>query len=395
MKYDAGAAADVTKTDAPYFCNNILHSLFSDCTVSANGLKVSNANGNYAHKSFIETEFSHNKDAKATWLACQGYSYEENPGAFPAAEVNRRKSLVRQSAECTFYGKVAVDFFTCDRHLLSGVTLRISFRRSIDDFITISDDAAKSYKVKIIEANLYMRKMTLNDDVISAIENTSSPASYPYLETITKTFLASTGLEIWKQEDVFSREPIPRLAICFNTNEAFLGSKQLNPFHVRKFNLEQICINRNGFPVADSPMNTTDENRLYFNTMSDLAYIDNGHGIKLSEYPSHFIMVFDLTSTRKASHDFIHPELTNCSISIERKFSAALPSNIEFFIIGEKASTIFYRFGSEYFEKSYSDKLMDEDKINSLIQACNFQKYKFCGVFAADNFLLKLSQNRL
>ena len=63
LKYDAGAAADVTKTD-------VLHSLFSDCTVSANGLKVSNANGNYAQKNFSETEFSHNKDATATcWHA--------------------------------------------------------------------------------------------------------------------------------------------------------------------------------------------------------------------------------------------------------------------------------------------------------------------------------------
>ena len=75
--------------------------------------------------------------------------------------------------------------------------------------------------------------------------------------------------------------------------------------------------------------------------MSDLAYIDNGYGIKLSEYPNHFIMMFDLTSTQQASHDFIHPELTNCSISIELKFSVALTSNIEIFIIGEKASTIF------------------------------------------------------
>ena len=327
MKYDAGAAAEVTKTDAPYFCKNVLHSLYSDCTVSSNGLKISYANGNYAQKSFIETEFSHNKDAKATWLACQGYSYEENPGAILAAEVNRRKSLVRQSAECTFYGKVAVDFFTCDRHLLTGVTLRISFRRSIVDFVTISDDAEKSYKVKIMEANLYVRKMTLNDDVVSAIEKTllSSPESYPYLETITKTFLASTGLQSWKQEDVFSREPIRRLAKSLNTKKALLGSKQLNPFHFRKFNLERIFNYWNGLPAADSPINTTDDKRLYFNTMSDLAYIDNGHGIKLSEYPNHFIMVFDLTSTQQASHDFIHPELTNCSISIELKFSVALP----------------------------------------------------------------------
>ena len=75
--------------------------------------------------------------------------------------------------------------------------------------------------------------------------------------------------------------------------------------------------------------------------MSDLAYIDNGHGISLSEYPNHYIMVFDLTSTQQASRDFIHPELTNCSISTELKFSAALPSNIEIFIIVEKASKIF------------------------------------------------------
>ena len=102
LRYNAGAATDVTKTDAPYFCNNVLHSFFSDSTVSANGLKTSNANGNYAHKSFIETEFSHNKEAKNTWLAYQGYSYEDNPGALSTGEVNRRKALVRQSAECTF-----------------------------------------------------------------------------------------------------------------------------------------------------------------------------------------------------------------------------------------------------------------------------------------------------
>ena len=132
-------------------------------------MKISNAIGNYAHKSFIETEFSHNKDAKNTWLACQGYSYEEHPSAIKAGEIARRKNSVRESAGCTFYGKVAVDFFTCDKHLLSGVTLRIAFRRSIDGFVIISDYAAKHYKVKIVEANLYVRKMTLKDEVVSAI----------------------------------------------------------------------------------------------------------------------------------------------------------------------------------------------------------------------------------
>ena len=236
-----------------------------------------------------------------------------------------------------FTERLQSTFSTCDRHLMSGVTLQIAYRRSIDDFVIMSDDAAKHYKVKIVEANLYVRKMTLNDDVVSDIEKTllSSPASYPYLETLTKTFLASTGLHSWKQEDIFAREPIRRLALCLNTNEAFLGNNRQNPFHFRKINLEQIYIYRNGMPVADSPISTNDDKLLY------LAYIDNGHGISLTDYPNHFIMVFDLTSTQQASHDFIHPELTNCSISIELKFSTALPNNIEIFIVGEKPRTIF------------------------------------------------------
>ena len=47
-----------------------------------------------------------------------------------------------------------------------------------------------------------MRKMTLNDDVVSAIEKTllKGPASYPYL---SKTFLAAAGSHSWKQEDIF------------------------------------------------------------------------------------------------------------------------------------------------------------------------------------------------
>ena len=77
-------------------------------------------------------------------------------------------------------------------------------------FLIISDDAAQHYKVNIVEANLYVRKMTLNDEVVAANEKTllTSRAVYPYFEILTNTFLASSGLHSWKQEDIFAREPI-------------------------------------------------------------------------------------------------------------------------------------------------------------------------------------------
>ena len=36
---------------------------------------------------------------------------------------------------------------------------------------------------------------------------------------------------------------------------------------------------------------------------------------------------------------------------------------------------------------------MDDDEINILVQTCKFLKYKFKGVFAADNFPFKIGEN--
>ena len=52
-------------------------------------------------------------------------------------------------------------------------------------------------------------------------------------------------------------------------------------------------------------------------------------------------MVFDLTSTQEATHDFNHPELTKSSISVELNFDTALTKNVECFFLGEKSSTVY------------------------------------------------------
>ena len=117
-------------------------------------------------------------------------------------------------------------------------------------------------------------------------------------------------------------------------SDAFIGTNTLNPFSYRKFDLNEIKIYRNGFATAGTLMSTTDNKRLYYNSMAALAYVENGHGISLTDFPEHYIMVFDLTSTQEAKHNFIHPELTNSSLSVELKFGAPLP-NIEIIFLGE------------------------------------------------------------
>ena len=247
-----------------------------------------------------------------------------------------------------FIGKSSSDILTCDKHLLSGVTLRISFRRSSIDFAVIFE-ANKHYKVKIIETNLYVRKITIADHVLSAIEKTllKTPAVYRYTEVLPRTFLPTRCVHSWRQEDVFSKEPVRRMAIAMSSNQAYLGSNRTTSFHYQKFGLSQIVIYCNGLPFVETPITTNFEKRLYFNTLETLDFLDRGgRGICLSDYQNHFVMLFDLTSAQKASQDFIHPEFANGSISVELTFARALADNIEIFFWEREAQHfLLHRIG--------------------------------------------------
>ena len=171
-----------------------------------------------------------------------------------------------------------------------------------------------------------------------------TPAIYNYIEVLPRTYLATTGVQSWRQEEVFAKEPVRRMILAMSSNTVYLGTNRTNPFHYQKFQLSEIIVYRNGLPIAGTPVSTTDNKRLYYNTLEALDFLKkNSHGISLANYHNHYIMAFDLTSTQEASNDFIHPELTNCTISVDLKFDAPLGENVELLFMGERASTVYMR----------------------------------------------------
>ena len=109
------------------------------------------------------------------------------------------------------------------------------------------------------------------------------------------------------------------------SNTAYLGTNRTNPFRYQKFQLNEIIVYRKCLPIAETPVSTTDNKRIYYNTLEALDFVfNNSHGISLAYYHNHYMMAFDLTCTQEASHDFINPELSNCTISVELKFDAPL-----------------------------------------------------------------------
>ena len=110
-----------------------------------------------------------------------------------------------------------------------------------------------------------------------------------------------------------------------STNQSYLGTNGTKPFHYQRFNLNEKVMYRNGLPVVGTPFSTTSDQRVCFNMLQALNFLDKGdHGIPLAGYPIHFVLAFDLTSTQEASHDFIHPELTKWSISFQFHSSSFL-----------------------------------------------------------------------
>ena len=184
--------------------------------------------------------------------------------------------------------------------------------------------------------------MTVSDQVFTAIEKTltKTPVLYRYTEVLPKTYLIPQGSGSWCEQDVFRKERIRRFALALISNQALLGSKLTNPFHYQTHDLSEVTVYRIGFPIAGTPLSTDDEKRVYMTAMEYFAFSYHGHGIPFSNYTNHFVLVLDLTSTQQASHDFLYPELSNAAVSVERKFSTALPRNAEVFLLGEKASTI-------------------------------------------------------
>ena len=87
------------------------------------------------------------------------------------------------------------------------MTIKLSCRRSPNKVVVLSEKAAKHYKDQIIEADLYVRNMTVTDYVFSSKEKSllKNPATYNDIELMTKTFLVTTGVQSWRQEDVFAK----------------------------------------------------------------------------------------------------------------------------------------------------------------------------------------------
>ena len=136
--------------------------------------------------------------------------------------------------------------------------------------------------VTIEKTSLIVNKFVLSNEVKVSIERalSKSRAVYPYIENLTKSFIVQAGQNCFVKENISGTDHIRRLTLCMVQNRFFSGTALAStPFHYEKFSLQKVELQRgNGLPIPGTPLDTTNNSRLYYNVITALGFERNHVG---------------------------------------------------------------------------------------------------------------------
>ena len=249
----AGAVLGDNADVAPV--NNFLHSLFNDVEVHVNGCLVNKKCSTYPYSSMLHklTQVDVTQ-TNAGWLALEGF-YPPKPGDPANAENDVFKTsakITTKGREFELVGTPHVDLFYGAQALPPGCDLRLIFTLANPDFFLI--DRVTGVKCVIMEAYLYVRKVTLSDTLLSSIKSVwqEQEIVLPFTRREVRHFNIPTGVSTHVEQNAFSGRLPVRLFICLVDNTAFVGSRTTSPFNFSDYKINKISVTVNDHPMGHS-----------------------------------------------------------------------------------------------------------------------------------------------
>ena len=193
-----------------------------------------NSNGLYAHNSYISNNFKGAITEYKEVLHCEGYDYGQDPeditNPLPEPFFTRTMKLLSRPDGFMLYGKLGIDFFSTSEPLYPNMNIRLRLIGAGPNFYMISDNPNVS--LGIVDCSLYTRRIALKDDYHKKGMDmlAYAPVEYNYLESLAMTFIIPARQNQFVQENIFNNAPVRRMATAMNTNSAFTGSFNENPF---------------------------------------------------------------------------------------------------------------------------------------------------------------------
>lgn len=366
--------------------NNILHSLFRQCTIYLNGKPIAQSDNNYSYRAYIENLLNYGQDAASTHLETIGWALDngdmemprknddgdadQNAGDDDGADVDKkivddqtsginsgfknRKKLFDNSVIVEVMGKIHGDFFNQPKLLMNNIDVRIAMAIEKSDFYVMSEIATdvESF-IRIEDATMYMNHVTVNPNILLAHQSILQKrnAIYPYRRVECKSYTVPANNFSLSLDNIVTGQLPNLLVFGMVDNNAYTGNRGKNPFNFKHNNVSSFNLTVNGVQVPNqpiqfdyggdcNPISTRGYNTLFKGT--GIHFFDKGHQITKKFFDNGcFLLAFDLTNDLSYNNNFGSGNLLNQGvIGIECRFSKALENTITCIVYAEYDGTI-------------------------------------------------------
>ena len=301
-----GAALEENSEIAPE-CN-FLHTLWSQCDLYLNNTLVTLSGNNYPYRSYSETLLSFGKDAKDSQLSSVLW-YQNTAGVFNTRGANK-ETLAMQSHEIDMLGRLHLDMSFQSRYLLNGIEIKYKLIRLKDSFCLHGNANQAENIVSLKEVSLFCRKVKQNPSIqlahTKALQH--GTAKYPLRCVEVKMFTIPQGNRSFSKESLFLGQLPTRLVVGFVDNDTYNGNVTKSPFNFMNYDINFVCIYRDGTQIPSSPLQPDFENNKYIRSYLRLFsqtsqyFADTGLALSRSDFGGGYtLFAFDLTPQLNSS----------------------------------------------------------------------------------------------
>lgn len=331
--------------------NNFFHSLFSEVSLHLGDKIITASDQEYAYKAYFMTILSQKKISGKSYLSAEMFYKDRQFNELDPAKTDANDGITKRHERCSLskvmdmIGKLHCDIFHQDKLLPNNLDMHLKLVLQKPTFCLLAPPAdTKKYKIEIMAANLFVRKVTPSPDVLIAHEKSinTSTFKYPIRRTECRSYSIAANLCDVLLDNVFLG-PIPCFVLIGIVNsDAKTGNMRRNPFMFEHRKLNYLTLHVDGVQYPAIPLQpnfgSSQWVRAYqqFFLATGQYYGTDGIDITYSEYNNGYTLyAFDLTADQSALDGEHFSLARNGAIRISMKFEDALntPINIIVFAV--------------------------------------------------------------
>jgi hypothetical protein len=306
--------------------NNIMSTLFESAYVSLNNTLVSAVDANLGFKEFWETSLNYGTETSAARLLSQGYNPEDD------AEV--LQELTKDSVVRELYGKI--NLCSLSKLLIPGVSFQLKLNRAMNPYYLIENPTTFSSPsiVKILSAKLFVRHVTIKDDLMEATERhlTKHNAIYEMKRGLVLSMNIPANTSNLNIPNVYHGAIPSLVGFTLVTNKAFTGSDRVvSPFNFNHNKLKTFTFTLNGDPRPLIPYTITNEakNKSFARAFSSvyealgLDEQDKSCAVTMDNFMTDHFMIFQDLTPYKTALTEVNNLSSSVTLGLTGTFSAA------------------------------------------------------------------------